>query len=102
MLLKGNGFIVHDLGVSIPATKFVETAKGINGKVILGMSALITPVLDEMPKVIQAIKDAGLRDRVKIIVGGAPVDQDFANSIGADGTAADAAGAVSLAKRLMA
>jgi len=102
MLLKGNGFIVHDLGVSIPAAKFVEAAKGIDGKVILGMSALITPVLDEMPKVIQAVQDAGLRDRVKIIVGGAPVDQGFADSIGADGTASDAAGAVTLAKKLMA
>lgn len=101
MLLKGNGFIVHDLGVSVPVAKFVEAAKGIDGKVILGMSALITPVLDEMPKVIQAVQDAGLRGRVKIMVGGAPVDQSFANSIGADGTASDAAGAVTLAKKLM-
>ena len=101
MLLKGNGFIVHDLGVSVPVAKFVEAAKGIDGKLILGMSALITPVLDEMPKVIQAVQDAGLRGRVKIMVGGAPVDQDFANSIGADGTAADAAAAVTLAKKLM-
>jgi 5-methyltetrahydrofolate--homocysteine methyltransferase len=101
MLLKGNGFIVHDLGVSVPVAKFVEAAKGIDGKLILGMSALITPVLDEMPKVIQAVQDAGLRDRVKIIVGGAPVDQEFAKSIGADGTASDAAGAVTLAKGLI-
>jgi 5-methyltetrahydrofolate--homocysteine methyltransferase len=101
MLLKGNGFVIHDLGVSVPVAKFVEAAQGINGPVILGMSALITPVLDEMPKVIQAIEGAGLRSRVKIIVGGAPVDQDFANSIGADGTAPDAAAAVDLAKRLL-
>lgn len=101
MLLKGNGFIVHDLGVSVPVAKFVEASKGIDGKIILGMSALITPVLDEMPKVIQAIQDAGLRDRVKIIVGGAPIDQGFADSIGADGTAPDAASAVTLAKRLL-
>jgi 5-methyltetrahydrofolate--homocysteine methyltransferase len=101
MLLKGNGFVVHDLGVSVPVAKFVEAAKGIDGKLILGMSALITPVLDEMPKVIKALQDAGLRDRVKIIVGGAPVDQEFAKSIGADGTASDAAGAVTLVKGLM-
>jgi methanogenic corrinoid protein MtbC1 len=101
MLLKGNGFVIHDLGVSVPVAKFIEAAQGISGPVILGMSALITPVLDEMPKVIKAIDDAGLRSRVKIIVGGAPVDQDFANSIGADGTAHDAAAAVTLAKRLL-
>jgi methanogenic corrinoid protein MtbC1 len=102
MLLKGNGFLIRDLGVSVPVGKFVEAAQGISGPVILGMSALITPVLDEMPKVIKAIEDAGLRSRVKIIVGGAPVDQDFATSIGADGTAHDAASAVTLAKRLLA
>jgi len=101
MLLKGNGFLVHDIGVSVPVAKFVEAAKGIDGKIILGMSALITPVLDEMPKVIKAIEEAGLRSRVKIIVGGAPIDQEFADSIGADGTAHAAAGALTLAKRLL-
>jgi 5-methyltetrahydrofolate--homocysteine methyltransferase len=102
MLLKGSGFEVQDIGVSMPAEKFVEAVQGTDGTVILGMSALITPVLDEMPKVIQAIEDAGLRDRVKIVVGGAPIDQEFSDSIGADGTAEDAAGAVRLAKSLLA
>jgi len=102
MLLKGSGFEVTDIGVSAPVDKFVEAAKATNGTVILGMSALITPVLDEMPAVIKALEEAGLRDRVKVMVGGAPVDQAFSDSIGADGTAADAAGAVSLAKKLMA
>jgi len=101
MLLKGSGFEIQDLGVSVPTDKFVEAAKERVGPVILGMSALITPVLDEMPKVIQAIDAAGLRDRVKIMVGGAPVTQEFADSIGADGTAPDAAGAVRLAKNLL-
>ena len=102
MLLKGSGFEVQDIGVSMPAEKFVEAVQGTDGTVILGMSALITPVLDEMPKIVQGIEDAGLRDRVKIIVGGAPIDQEFSDSIGADGTAGDAAGAVRLAKSLLA
>jgi 5-methyltetrahydrofolate--homocysteine methyltransferase len=66
------------------------------------MSALITPTLDEMPAVIKAVEEAGLRDRVKIMVGGAPVTQEFADEIGADGTAEDAAAAVKLAKQLIA
>ena len=102
MLLKGSGFEVQDIGVSMPADKFIEAVQGTEGTVILGMSALITPVLDEMPKVVQALEDAGLRDRVKIMVGGAPIDQEFSDSIGADGTAGDAAGAVRLAKSLLA
>ena len=69
---------------------------------LLGMSALITPTLDEMPVVIKAVEEAGLRDRVKIMVGGAPVTQEFCDEIGADGTADDAAAAVSLAKKLVA
>jgi 5-methyltetrahydrofolate--homocysteine methyltransferase len=102
MLLKGNGFIVKDLGVDVPVEKFVEAAKAIDGPVIVGMSALITPVLDEMEAVIKAIGDAGIRDRVRIMVGGAPVTQEFAESIGADGMARDAAAAVTLAKKLLA
>jgi 5-methyltetrahydrofolate--homocysteine methyltransferase len=101
MLLKGSGFEVNDLGVSVKAEAFVEALKAKQGPAILGLSALITPTLDEMPTVIQAVADAGLRDRVKIMVGGAPVTQEFADSIGADGTADDAAAAVSLAKRLL-
>ena len=102
MLLKGSGFEVQDIGVSMPVEKFVEAVQGTEGMVILGMSALITPVLDEMPKIVQALEDEGLRDRVKIMVGGAPIDQEFSDSIGADGTAGDAAGAVRLAKSLLA
>lgn len=102
MLLKGSGFEVKDLGVSVPTTKFIEAAKGRDGKVILGMSALITPTLDEMPKVIKALEEAGLRHRVKIMVGGAPVTKEFCESIGADGTAPDAPSAVTLAKSLLA
>ena len=102
MLLKGSGFAVNDLGVSVKSEAFVEALKEKEGAVLLGLSALITPTLDEMPVVIKAIEDAGLRDRVKIMVGGAPVTQEFADEIGADGTAEDAAAAVSLAKELLA
>ena len=102
MLLKGNGFIVQDLGVDVPVEKFVEAAQAVDGPVIVGMSALITPVLDEMEAVIKAIGDAGIRDRVRIMVGGAPVTDEYADSIGADGTALDAAAAVTLAKKLLA
>lgn len=101
MLLKGSGFEVIDIGVSVPTQKFVESAQAIQGPVVLGMSALITPVLDEMPAVIKAIEAAGLRESVKVIVGGAPVTPEFADSIGADGTAKDAASAVRLAKSLL-
>ena len=102
MLLKGSGFQVMDLGVSVPTSKFVDAVRENKGPAIVGLSALITPVLDEMPKVIEALQEAGLRSRVKVMVGGAPVTQEYADSIGADGTAKDAAGAVSLAKSLLA
>jgi methanogenic corrinoid protein MtbC1 len=102
MLLKGSGFEVKDLGVSVPVSKFIEAIKEREGKVIIGMSALITPTLDEMPKVIKAVEAEGLRNRVKIMVGGAPVTKEFADSIGADGTAPDAPSAVKLAKSLLA
>jgi len=102
MLLKGNGFEVIDLGVSVPVGKFIETLKSREGKLILGLSALITPTLDEMTKVIKAVEAEGLRSRVKIMVGGAPVTKEFCDSIGADGTAPDAPSAVTLAKRLLA
>ena len=102
MLLKGSGFTVNDLGVSVKTDAFIEAVKEKEGVVLLGMSALITPTLDEMPLVIKAVEEAGLRDRVKIMVGGAPVTQEFSDEIGADGTAEDAAAAVSLAKKLVA
>ena len=102
MLLKGSGFEVNDLGVSVTTDTFIEALKDHDGPVILGLSALITPTMDEMPAVVKAVEDAGLRDRVKIMVGGAPIDQEFADDIGADGTAEDAARAVVLAKRLLA
>jgi 5-methyltetrahydrofolate--homocysteine methyltransferase len=100
MLLKGAGFEVNDLGVSVKTETFLDAVKARDGKVILGLSALITPTLDEMPIVIKALKEAGLRERVKVMVGGAPVTREFAEEIGSDGTAEDAAAAVTLAKQL--
>jgi len=100
-LLKGNGFEVIDLGVSVPTDKFIATLKSREGKLVLGMSALITPTLDEMPKVIKAVEAEGLRSRIKIMVGGAPVTKEFCDTIGADGTAPDAPSAVTLAKNLL-
>ncbi|MBT8331939.1 MAG: corrinoid protein [Deltaproteobacteria bacterium] len=102
MLLKGSGFDVNDLGVSVKADAFVEALKQKEGTVLLGMSALITPTLDEMPVVIKAVEEAGMRERVKIMIGGAPVTQEFSDEIGADGMAEDAAAAVTLARSLLA
>jgi len=105
MLLKGGGFEVRDLGVSVPVQKFLEEVKLAvqeRGKIVLGMSGLITPTLDGMPEVIKALAEAGLRDMVKVMVGGAPVTQEFCDSIGADGTAPDAPSTVALAKSLLA
>jgi 5-methyltetrahydrofolate--homocysteine methyltransferase len=101
MLLKGSGFEVNDLGISVKSDAFIEALEEKEGAVVLGMSALITPTLDEMPVVIKAVEEAGLRGRVKIMVGGAPVTQEFTDEIGADGTAKDAASAVRLAKELL-
>jgi 5-methyltetrahydrofolate--homocysteine methyltransferase len=98
MLMEGAGFEVEDLGVNVPAEQFVEAAKG--SPQLIGMSALLTTTMGEMRKVIDAISEAGLRDDVKIIVGGAPVTADFAEQIGADGFAADAASAARLATSL--
>jgi 5-methyltetrahydrofolate--homocysteine methyltransferase len=100
-LLKGSGFEVLDLGTSVPKEKFLEAAQAKDGAIVIGMSALITPTLDGMPEVIKLIEDAGIRDRVKIMVGGAAVTEEFADSIGADGTSRDAAGAVRLAKDIL-
>jgi 5-methyltetrahydrofolate--homocysteine methyltransferase len=98
MMLKGAGFEVVDLGVDVSAQKFVEKAKETKAKII-GMSALITTTMPSMEKTVKAIKDAGLA--VKTMIGGAPVTQAYADRIGADGYAADAASAVDLAKSLI-
>jgi 5-methyltetrahydrofolate--homocysteine methyltransferase len=100
MMLEGAGFEVIDVGVDIPAQKFIDIVKEKKAK-ILGLSALLTTTMVEMKNVINAFKENGLRDNVKIMIGGAPVNTDYAKEIGADGYAPDAASAVSLAKKLL-
>jgi 5-methyltetrahydrofolate--homocysteine methyltransferase len=99
MMLKGAGFEVIDLGVDVGPEKFVEQAKAANAQLI-GMSALLTTTMPGMEKTIKAVKDADIG--VKVMIGGAPVTQDYADRIGADGYAPDAASAVDTAKSLVA
>ena len=99
MMLKGAGFEVTDLGVDVPPEKFIEQAKA-TGVQLIGMSALLTTTMPGMEKTLKALKDAGVS--AKIMIGGAPVTQGYAEKIGADGFATDAASAVDLAKSLVA
>jgi len=101
MMLKGQGFEVEDLGVSVDPRKFVEAVKREQPQIV-AMSALLTTTMVEMRNVIQALEGAGLRAKVKVIVGGAPVTQNFADQIGADGYAYDAPGAAQKCKELVA
>jgi len=99
-MLFAAGFEVHDLGTEVPVEKFVEDVKK-NGANIIGLSALLSTTLPVQREVIQALKAAGVRDRVKVVVGGAPVTKEWAEDIGADGYAEDAAEAVNVVKKLM-
>ena len=99
-MLSANGFKVIDLGVDVPTQKFVDTVKD-TGADIVGLSALLTTTMTVQREVIQALTVAGLREKVKVIVGGAPVTRSWAKDIGADGFAEDAMGAVAVAKQLM-
>jgi 5-methyltetrahydrofolate--homocysteine methyltransferase len=98
MMLKGAGFDVIDIGVDISPEKFVQQAKA-SGSNLIGMSALLTTTMPAMEKTIQTLKAAGIT--AKIMVGGAPVTQTYADKIGASGYAADAASAVDVAKKLL-
>jgi 5-methyltetrahydrofolate--homocysteine methyltransferase len=100
MMLEGGGFRVIDLGVDVAPEKFIEAIKEHNAQ-ILAMSALLTTTMPSMKVTIDALKEAGLRDKVKVMVGGAPVTQQWADEIGADGYAPDAASAVDKAKELL-
>jgi len=99
-LLEGGGFHVHDLGVDVPASRFVEAIKR-HAPDIIGLSALLTVTLPAMKTTLEALRTAGVRDQVKVIVGGAPVTQEYANQIGADGYSDNAFGAVRLARSLI-
>jgi len=101
MMLEGGGFEVIDLGIDISADKFIEAIQKHQPQVV-GMSALLTTTIKEMKNILQAIEKAGLRKKVKTIIGGAPVNEKFAKEIGADGYAPDAASAVDMVKSLLA
>jgi trimethylamine corrinoid protein len=99
-LLTAEGFTVHDLGINISAETFIKAVKDYKPN-ILAMSALLTTTAPEQAKVINALQDAGIRDKVKVMVGGGAITEEFAQSIGADGYDPTAPGAVGLAKRLI-
>jgi len=100
IMLEGAGFQIIDLGVNVTPEKFVEVAKN-EGVDIVAMSALLTTTMIAMRDVIKALKEAGIRERVKVMIGGAPVTPRYADEIGADGYAPDAASAVEKAKELI-
>ena len=100
MMCEGAGFEVFDLGKNIGPDDFVKAVKELNPDVV-GMSALLTTTMRSMEQTINALKEAGLRDKVKIMVGGEPVTKSFADQIGADGYASNAASAVDMAKQFV-
>jgi 5-methyltetrahydrofolate--homocysteine methyltransferase len=100
MMLRGSGFEVIDLGVDTAPDRFIEAVEEHNAP-LLGMSALLTTTMPNMGKTIEAFIDADLRDKVKIMVGGAPVTQEFADDMGADGYGKDALACVAMAKSLL-
>jgi 5-methyltetrahydrofolate--homocysteine methyltransferase len=100
MMIESAGLEVNDLGVDIPPEKFVEAVKSTNAK-ILCMSALLTTTMPMMKRTIDALTESGIRDRVKVMVGGAPVTQKYAGEIGADAYAPDAGSAAKAAKAML-
>ncbi|MCX6614577.1 MAG: corrinoid protein [Acidobacteria bacterium] len=99
-LLEGGGFQIQDLGADVSAEKFVQAARDGDAQII-ALSALLTVTMRGMKTTIDALKEAGVRDRVKVIVGGAPITQRYADEIGADGYAENASAAVALTRRLV-
>ena len=99
-MLTANGFLVTDIGVDKSAAEFVAAVKE-TGATLVGASALLTTTMLHQQEVIEALKEAGLRDQVKVLVGGAPITESWAEKIGADGYADDAISAVAVAKRLV-
>jgi 5-methyltetrahydrofolate--homocysteine methyltransferase len=99
MMLEGAGFEVNDLGVDVGADAFVKAAQ--DGAQVIGMSALLTTTMSNMQKTIDALKAAGVRDKVKVVIGGAPVTEAYANQIGADAFAPDASSATRRVRELL-
>lgn len=100
MMLEGAGFTVIDLGVDVSPEQYVDAVAN-QGAQIVGMSALLTTTMPSIKDGIEALKAAGLRDKVRVMIGGAPVTQSFADEVGADGYSSDAASAADLAKELI-
>ena len=100
MMLEGGGFEIIDLGTDVPPEKFAEAVRTEQAGLV-GMSALLTTTMPSMKDTIEALEDLGVREQVKVMIGGAPVTQAFADKIGADGYAPDAASAVELARSLV-
>ncbi len=100
MMMEGAGFKIIDLGVNVKIEDLIETVKKEEVD-ILGLSALLTTTMPQMKLVIESLEEAGLRNQLKVIVGGAPIDQGFADKIGADGFGADAVEAVQLVRKLV-
>ncbi len=101
MMLDSSGFTVDNVGVDITPAQFVEHVKKDNPDIV-AMSALLTTTMNKMKDTVEALKEAGIRDKVKVIIGGAPISHKFAEKIGADGYAQDAASATELCKKLLA
>lgn len=99
MMLEGAGFEVQDLGVDVDPQAFVKAAQ--EGAQVIGMSALLTTTMSNMQNTLKALQSAGLRDQVKVLIGGAPVTDTYAHQIGADAYAADASSAVRMVRQLM-
>ena len=100
MMLEGAGFDVVDAGIDVNAENFLDVAQK-NDAQIIGMSALLTTTMPSMQEVIKTLKNSALKDKVMVMIGGAPVTQDYAEEIGADGYAPDAASAADMAKALL-
>ena len=100
MMMEGSGFEVVDLGTDVTPAKFVDAVRQHKPQV-MGMSALLTTTMPSMKNCIEALKEAGVRDQVKVLIGGAPVTQAYADQIGADGYAPDASSAARAAKALL-
>ncbi len=99
-MLSTAGFKVYDLGVDVPVSTFIDKAREVEADIV-GVSALLTTTMVKQRDVVEALEEAGLRPKVKVMVGGAPVTQGWADEIGADGYSEDAIGAVAVAKRLV-
>ena len=100
MMMEGAGFTIADLGVDVPPEKFVQKAQEIEPDIV-AMSALLSTTMPAMPQTIEALRKAGIRDKVKVMIGGAPVTEKYAHEIKADSYASDAGSAVSKAKQLL-